>query len=102
MYLASFMGLSRGQRFGQLANPIPMHDTSDVCFAVAAAGENAGERLQIRNGIEVAGRLLRAVAAVEVAAYAAVPGASRELADVIDVVSRVGNHHASVLRRRFA
>src|SRR5262245_10706499 len=101
--LASFIEMQNsGQRFGELANPIAVHDTRDVDFAVAAGGEQPGQALQIGDGIEVEGRLLGAITAIEVRADGAMPRRAGELANVVNVIDDRLDLATGFVRRRFA
>src|SRR5262245_45265963 len=90
------------QRLGQLANPVAVHDTCDGVRAVAAAGENLSEPLQIGNRIEIERRLFRAVTAIKIRADGAMPRGAGHLANVVDVIDDRLDLDSGVLRCRFA
>ena len=86
----------------QETNEVPVHNFDDVFWGITSFFQQAGDLLQIGNGVHVARCLLGAEASVEIAADAAVVGVPRELADVIDVIDKVGETKAGVLGGRLA
>src|SRR5512138_2091733 len=74
-----------------------MHDRDNIFIAVTALREDFRHVLKVGDRIQIGGGLLAAKPAVEVAAdrgMLAVPG---ELANMIDVVSHMGNGYAFIV-----
>src|SRR5262249_3980807 len=89
MVARSIVWLLPRPRLAEEAHPVAVHDALDVGVLVAAAAEQLGHLLQVGDGVQVAGRLLLAVAAVEVGADGGGAGVAGELADAVDVVAHV-------------
>jgi hypothetical protein len=75
----------------QEAQPVAVQDVGDVGVAVAALCQQAGEALQVGDGIQILGALFAAEAAVQVGADGGVAAVAGKLADVVDVLHNVGD-----------
>jgi len=69
------------QGFAEKSQPVVVKDSINIGSAVAAAGKDVFQLVNISDGVEIAGRLFRAETAVKVSAQAAVTRGTDKLAD---------------------
>ena len=73
-----------------------MHYPLDIRFRIASPVQQAGDLLQVGDGVQIVWALLSAIAAIQIAADTCIVCISRQLADVVDVVRDCLKAHDSV------